>query len=276
VTVSTLATMAATDLAGHVERSRLISAIPWVRHGVTRRVPGLGLADGNVGYTAPRDEADAWEMRQRWALAMGIDPSDLVRVRQVHGNAVRIASEADTERGTHPDAGEAPVADAMITADANVALMTLHADCLAMLLVDPMRRVVGAVHAGWRSTVQDIAGATVRAMQSSYGSRPEELIVYVGPSIGAERYEVGDEVIDAWRAAPGASEAAISKVDSGWRFDLKIANASQLRDCGVMNRNTEISHVCTATQTDFWFSHRAQGPITGRFAAVIAISGSPA
>jgi len=156
VTVSTLATMAATDLAGHVERSRLISAIPWVRHGVTRRVPGLGLADGNVGYTAPRDEADAWEMRQRWALAMGIDPSDLVRVRQVHGNAVRIASEADTERGTHPDAGEAPVADAMITADANVALMTLHADCLAMLLVDPMRRVVGAVHAGWRGTVRGL------------------------------------------------------------------------------------------------------------------------
>ena len=63
----------------------LISAIPWVRHGITRRVRGLGLADGNVGYTAPRDEADAWEMRQRWARAIGIDPSDLVRVRQVHG-----------------------------------------------------------------------------------------------------------------------------------------------------------------------------------------------
>jgi YfiH family protein len=272
VTVPTMAPMPAMELAQHVERSRLISAIPWVRHGVTRRVPGLGLADGNVGYTAPRDEADAWEMRQRWARAMGIDPSDLVRVRQVHGKAVRIATEEDTERGTHPDADEAPIADSMITADPNVALMTLHADCLAMLLVDPIHRAVGAVHAGWRSTVQDIAGETVQAMQASYGSRPEELIAFVGPSIGVDRYEVGDDVIDAWRSFAGSSHSAIRRVNGSWRFDLKAANAAQLIARGVVPANIEISPVCTASQTDRWFSHRAQGPLTGRFAAVIAIS----
>ena len=262
------------ELAQHVERSRLISAVPWVRHGITRRVPGLGLADGNVGYTAPRDEADAWEMRQRWVRAMGIDPSDLVRVRQVHGNAVRVATEADTERGTHPDAGEAPIADALITADQHVALMTLHADCLAMLLVDPEQRVVGAVHAGWRSTVKDISGETVRAMRSAFGSRPEDLIAYVGPSISADRYEVGDEVVEAWRSVPGTSEAAVTRVNGAWRFDLKVANASQLRACGLADKNIEISLVCTASHTGRWFSHRAQGPLTGRFAAVIMIAGT--
>jgi YfiH family protein len=266
--------MPAIELARHVERSRQIGAIPWVRHGITRRVPGLGLADGNVGYTAPRDEADAWEMRQRWAHAIGIDPSDLVRVRQVHGNAVRIATGRDTERGTHPDAGEAPIADSMITAEPNVALMTLHADCLAMLLVDPVQRAVGAVHAGWRSTVQDIAGETVRAMQSSYGSSPDDLIAYVGPSIGVERYEVGEEVIDAWRSRPGASPGAVQRINGSWRFDLKAANAAQLIARGVLPENIEVSAVCTASQMERWFSHRAQGPLTGRFAAVISIAGA--
>jgi YfiH family protein len=272
VTVSTRLTSPTSDLARHVERSRLLSAIPWVRHGVTRRVPGLGLADGNVGYTAPRDEADAWEMRQRWAKAIGVDPSDLVRVRQVHGTVVRIATERDTERGTHPDAGEAPIGDAMITAEPNVALMTLHADCLAMLLVDPERRVVGAIHAGWRSTVQDIAGETVREIVATFGGDPGNILAYVGPSIGAERYEVGDEVIDAWRSHPGSSEAPIGRHNGTWRFDLKAANVHQLRTAGLREQNVEISDVCTASETERWFSHRAQGPGTGRFAAVIAIT----
>ena len=272
MTVFTRLTSPTVDLARHVERSRLISAIPWVRHGITRRVPGLGLADGNVGYTAPRDEADAWEMRQLWAKAIGVDPSDLVRVRQVHGNAVRIATEQDTERGTHPDAGEAPIGDAMITAEPNVALMTLHADCLAMLVVDLNQRVVGAVHAGWRSTVQDIAGATVREMLATFGSNPEQILAYVGPSIGSERYEVGDEVIDAWRSLPRASDAPVSQYDGTWRFDLKAANAYQLRAAGIQQRHIEVSNVCTASDTDRWFSHRAQGPLTGRFAAVISIA----
>jgi YfiH family protein len=272
VTVTASLTSPIVDLTGHVERSRLISAIPWVRHGITRRVPGLGIADGNVGYTAPRDEADAWEMRQCWARAMGIDPSDLVRVRQVHGTDVRVATVQDTERGTHPDAGEAPIGDAMITAEANVALMTLHADCLAMLLVDPVRRVVGAIHAGWRSTVRDIAGETVRVMMETFASDPSEIVAYVGPSIGSERYEVGDEVIEAWRSLPAASETPVCRISGTWRFDLKAANASQLRASGLRNRNIEISDICTATGTDRWFSHRAQGPLTGRFAAVISIA----
>ena len=259
------------DLSAHVERSRLLSAISWVRHGVTRRVPGLGLADGNVGYTAPRDPNDAWEMRQLWARAIGIDPSDLVRVRQVHGNDVRVATERDTERGTHPEAGEAPIGDAIITAEPNVALMTLHADCLALLLVDPVQRAVAAVHAGWRSTVLDITGEAVRAMIATFSTRPEHLIAWVGPSIGPNLYEVGDEVIEAWRGR-SRSDSAVHRVDGRWRFDLKAANASRLIAAGVRDSNIEVSQVCTAANSEQWFSHRAQGPLTGRFAAVIAIS----
>ena len=261
------------SLAGRIEQSLLLGQIPWLRHGITTRVPGLGKADGNVGYTAPRDPDDAWDMRQQWARAIGIEPGDLVRVRQVHGAEVRLVTSADTERGTHPDADQAPIADAMITNEPRVALMTLHADCLAMLLVDPVRKAVAAVHAGWRSTVQNIAGQTVREMERAFGTNPVDLLAYVGPSIGAARYEVGYEVIDAWRTTARASDVPIQKIAGRWHFDLKVANAGQLTALGVPEQNLEISPVCTASNPDRWFSHRRQGPLTGRFAAIIAIAG---
>jgi YfiH family protein len=204
---------------------------------------------------------------------MDIDPAYLVRVRQVHGNDVRVATIGDTERGTHPDATDAPVADALITGEPGVALMTLHADCLAMFLVDPTQRAVAAVHAGWRSTVADITGRTVHAMRETFAARPEDLIAYVGPSIGAERYEVGDEVIDAWRAIGDLSAQVCHQIEGRWRFDLKAANRAQLVANGLKPEHIEVSGVCTASDSDRWFSHRAQGPLTGRSAAIIAIAG---
>lgn len=261
----------ATCLGPLLERSALLSAFPWIRHGVTRRVPGFGRADGNVGYSAPRDAEDAWTMRQLWAHAVGIDPSQLVRVRQVHGCAVHIADSSDLLRGTRPDASDSPVADAIVTVEPGVALSTLHADCLAMLIADPIQRVVGSIHAGWRSTMLNIAGETVRAMSSRFGSRPDDLIAYVGPSIGVDRYEVGNEVADAWRVACHEPDVALRKVGDSWRFDLKKANAQQLRIAGLVSDRIEISPICTARDSDHWFSHRAQGPLTGRFATMIAI-----
>ncbi len=261
------------DLVPLLERSTLLSSIPWLRHGITRRVAGLGKADGNVGYSAPRDEDDAWDMRQRWARAVGVDPCSLVRVRQLHGNLVHVATTADLERGPHPAATGAPVADAIVTNIAGLALMTLHADCLAMLLVDPRTRSVAAVHAGWRSTVADIASETVRAMQTAFGTQPGDLLAYVGPSIGVERYQVGPEVIEAWKSLHPVT-SAIRSIDGGSNFDLKRANAERLAANGVLPDNIEISQVCTATDSETWFSHRGQGPLTGRFAAIVAIAES--
>jgi YfiH family protein len=261
------------DLAPHVERSPLLLTQRWLTHGITRRVPGLGLADGNVGYTAPRDEADAWAMRQRWAYAIGVSPASLVRVRQVHGNVVHVATEADLARGAAPDATDAPIADSVITNEPNLALTTLHADCLAMLLADPVTRSVAAVHAGWRSTVADIAGETIRAMIDAFGTEPSDVIAWVGPSIGCERYEVGNEVAAAWLALDLASDDILHPAGEKWQFDLKLANAALLQRAGVRETNVEISDICTATDTDNWFSHRAQGPLTGRFAAVISVKG---
>ncbi len=261
-----------TDLRDHLEQSVLLSAIPWIRHGVTRRVAGLGRADGNVGYSAPRDVEDAWHMRHLWARAVGVEPSQLVRVRQVHGATVHVADASDLVRGTGPTAVDTPIGDAVVTATPGVALSTLHADCLATLIVDPVQRVVGSIHAGWRSTMLDVSGETVRTMTSAFGSLPGDLIAYVGPSIGLDRYEVGDDVAEAWRAASSEPDRALPRIDSSWRFDLKVANAQQLISAGMDPGRIEISPVCTASDPENWFSHRGQGPMTGRFATIIAIA----
>jgi YfiH family protein len=150
--------------------------------------------------------------------------------------------------------------------------MTLHADCLALLILDPVKRAIGAVHAGWRSTVIDVAGETVRTMERAYGSRPADLLCWVGPSIGVDRYQVGREVVDAWNLLSINSECIHERRD-GFYFDLKRANSDLLLRSGVAEKNISVSSICTATQGESWFSHRAQGPLTGRFAAIIGISG---
>ena len=252
--------------------SRLLDAEGWLTYGFTRRSEGMGLADGNVSYSGGRDRDDAWEMRRRWLEPLGLDPEAIVTTGQVHGNTVVAVEESDRGSGARPGSAILGLADATMTDAAGPVLFSLHADCLPILLADPVRRVVAVTHAGWRGTVADIAGETVRAMGDRYGSRPDELIAFLGPAISGEHYEVGPEVVSAWQAIPDADTAAFwpGRGDR-WQFDTVVANASRLIAAGMPPANIERSGICTRRSSADWFSHRAQGPTTGRFGAFIAI-----
>jgi YfiH family protein len=253
-------------------RSDRLTSIRGVVHGITRRVPGLGKADGNIGLGAPRDPIDAWAMRQTWSSAIGFDPGTIVGLRQVHGSGVCLATAADAGKGAAPGSGPTASADALITTSPGVTLMTLHADCLPILVVDPDMPAVAAIHAGWRGTVEDVAGFTISAMQTNFGSDPSRLVAYFGPSIGPCCYQVGDEVADAWNSRIGhQSSQALFKRQGEWILDLRVANSHLLNSAGLNEANIEISDICTKCNGDHWFSHRGQGPNTGRFAAFIAI-----
>lgn len=265
-----------TTIAPFPLRSDLLSAMPGVLHGVTRKVTGMGKADGNVGDTSPRDPQDAWQMRQEWSAAIGIDPERIVRTGQVHENSVFVVKPEHAGMGRRRNTPTPAQADAMITKAVNVPLMTLAADCLPLLMYDPEQRAVAAVHAGWRSTVLDIAGETVKAMQREFGTDPADIVAYLGPAIGVCCNEVGPEVTAAWRKIASSfgplTELAVTRPIAKEHFDVPRANAMLLQRAGVQPSNIEMCDICTKCNLDDWFSHRGQGASTGRQAGVIMLS----
>ena len=256
-------------------QSQSIAAIPFVRHGLTYRVPGMGLADGNIGLGTPRDREDAWEMRKLWCDGMGLDAGQIVTMGQVHGNHVIRVYASDAGKGARDPSTHVGIGDALITDEPGVVLVTLHADCQPILIVDPVRRAIAAVHAGWRGTVADVTGETVRAMTREFGSEPGDLVAYLGPAIGPGANEVGDEVIAAWLEQAEdlgeAAQQAVLRPGPKHHFDVPAANRLLLRRAGVDDSRIETSPICTRSNTDTWFSHRGHGPNAGREGALIAL-----
>jgi YfiH family protein len=238
-------------------------------------VDGLGAADGNIGLGSPRDKADAWEMRKLWAGAIGVDPGSIVTAGQVHGNDILRVEAADAGRGSRAGMPQIGIGDGMITDAPGVTLLTLHADCQPILLVDPDRPAVAAVHAGWRGTVANIAGAAVRAMGEAYGSRPERILAYLGPALGGCCHETGPEVTGQWRELASSlgidPESAVTRPGAREHFIVAEANRLLLLAAGVTNTHIDVSPECTKCDTERWFSHRGHGPNAGREGAFIAI-----
>jgi hypothetical protein len=258
-------------------RSELLAGVPGIAHGVSHRVAGLGKADGNIGLGSPRDKADAWEMRKLWAEAIGVDPHTIVTGGQVHGTGILRIEADDAGKGSREGIPQVAIGDGLMTDAPGVTLLTLHADCQPILLVDPDRPAVAAVHAGWRGTVANIAGVAVAAMRDAYGSRPERLLAWLGPALGPCCHETGPEVTAMWRDAAEAldvlPEGAIWRPDGAAKdhFNVPEANRRLLIAAGLADDRIDLSRECTKCDTDRWFSHRGHGAGAGREGAFIAI-----
>ncbi len=225
----------------------------FTRLGGVSRPPFAAL---NLGGTVG-DEPSAVSENLRRALApFGLAPEQVVSPHQVHGR--RVVQVGPEHAGTI-----VPEADALITAEVGLGLLLRFADCTPVLFYDPARRAVGLAHAGWRGTALGVAPATVSAMRTAFGSRPEDLWVGIGPAIGPDHYAVGEEVVEAVGAA------FAERREGQWYLDMPGALAAQLLDAGV--RRVERSNLCTACRTDLWYSHRAERGKTGRFGAMVAL-----
>lgn len=240
-----------------------------VIHGVFTRLGGVSgspWASLNLGGTVGDDPAAVRENHHRMYAALGLDETRACTVWQVH------SADTVVVRQRVPGRRWLARADAMITDRPGVPLAMRFADCTPILLYDPLRHVAGIVHAGWRGTVLGAAPNAVRAMQEAFGTAPADLQVGIGPSIGPERYQVGEEVVDAVRAAFGTLDELIARAADGSAYlDLWAANRLALERAGV--GQIEVAGICTATRTDEFFSHRAERGRTGRFGAVIALAG---
>ncbi len=243
-----------------------------VVHAIISRQGGVSpqpWASLNVGGTVGDEAPRVLENRRRSFRALGRKFESLYDVWQVHSTEV-VCTDA-------PRPLDQPhlKADAILTDQPGVTLFMRFADCVPIFLYDPIRQVVGLVHAGWQGTVKKTAAYAVRAMQARYCSRPQDILAGIGPSVGAHHYEVGPEVVVQVQQAFGAEATDLLKSangggeTSGVQFDLWRANQVVLEEVGV--QQIEVANICTACHMEDWYSHRGEKGQTGRFGALIGL-----
>jgi YfiH family protein len=199
------------------------------------------------------------------ARSLGVDTAQVVRVRQVHGREVLIVRE-----GEALDAEAA--ADAVVSFDPERAVLVRVADCVPILLADRHRRVVAAVHAGWRGTAAGVVSAAIEAIEAA-GIPASDLVAAIGPSIGPCCYQVDATVRgDFARRWAKSDDWFTPDGPDRWRLDLWRANRAQLEEAGVPTGAISVASACTADAPNLWYSHRRQGAAAGRMVAAIRLT----
>jgi YfiH family protein len=245
-----------------------LSQYPELIHGIFTRRGGCSqkpFESLNVGFGL--GDEDEHVHRNRELLARVLANGRLVLVHQVHGDHV-VTVDADRHvqgrSGKNPDTRwHTPTGDALMTGTPGQLLTIQVADCQAVLVYDPVQRVVANVHAGWRGTIRNVVGATIERMQAAYGCAPGDLVAGIGPSLGpccAEFVNFRQEIPPQfWH----------HKTD-GNHFNFWDITREQLGQAGVAPGNVWISEICTRCNPKIFYSYRGE-KVTGRFAAVIGL-----
>lgn len=273
-----------------------LNTLPWLVHGFSTRPGGVSDLHGekvlNLGLSEWDTRENVLENRRRFQSVLG-DHLELIALKQFHSDVVQVFDAAPAEpcRGLPAQAG-----DASATNRPGLLLGIQTADCVPILLVDPKKRAVAAVHAGWRGTLQRIVAKTIGKLQMQFGTKPAELLAAIGPAIGGCCYEVGAEVAAEFKSQfPHASDwfdelrtgdesnplQWLNRMPPGHQpppknvlLDLRQANRAQLLEAGLRAQNIFVSDLCTACRRDLLFSYRKEGAMTGRLLSVIAIRAS--
>jgi len=235
-----------------------------IAHFITTRE---GWVTGNKPRFTGDDESVFSEFRKELAVSGDWDAASLVFPRQTHSDKVEIVS-SESALTTIADT------DALITNDPNIFVCVQTADCVPILLFDPEKKVVAAIHAGWRGTVSGIARKTVLRMEENFGCQPSDIIAGIGPSIHMHAYEVGPEVIEAVQASFSNSPALLKpSLNEGHAyFDLWEANQSVLIRAGLQAEKIEVMGLCTFEHADLFYSARRDGTDTGRMVSGIRLN----
>ena len=243
-------------------------------HGVFTRQGGASLppfASLNVGGTVGDEPSRVEENRRKVFHTLNRPRASLYDVWQVHSAEVVCAESPRQPSMPHSRA------DAILTDKPGVTLFMRFADCVPVILWDPVRQVTGLAHAGWQGTLKKTASAAVHVMQERYDSQPADILAAIGPSIGPHHYPVGEEVAAQFEHVFGDEAAGLLnryQADGNpvVELDLWSANSLVLHNAGV--RKIEAAQVCTACHLDDWYSHRAEQGQTGRFGVLVAVATS--
>lgn len=242
------------------------------RHMFTTRIGGVSkgvFASWNLGVNRGDDEAAVRENYRLAGQIMGCDENDFVVTKQVHGRLVHPAQDADR----YIVGGDKRIeCDGFVTNIKGLPIMIYIADCVPVLMHDPAAGVIAAVHCGWKSSVQDILGATVEKM-CSLGAKPESIRAAIGASIGKCCFECDDDVPAAVeKYLGGDTEGLLEKRENGkTHVDLRGANARRLMQLGIPAENIDVSDECTMCLPEKYWSHRRTDGVRGSMAAAIVL-----
>jgi YfiH family protein len=250
-----------TDEALRLESSILVA--------FTSRAGGVSAAPYeslNLAYHVGDDPANVAANRRRLCDALGLRLEKLTCAQQVHGVDVAVVADEEIGRGSGSYDASIPATDAMTSASTGVALAMFFADCVPVVVVDPIRRAIGVAHAGWKGVLGGIPAALVARMADAFGSVPRDLLAYVGPAIGRCHYRV-----DSTRIALFAREFPDFVRPTDTHLDLPDLVEKSLDATGVPRQNVAAADTCTAENTDVFYSYRSEGGETGRHAAIVSI-----
>ena len=240
---------------------------PW---GAALRCRPLELATQHL-FTSKQlalPDAETWKSA---VASVGASLDRLMRVKQVHGNTVRVL-----RRGEVPDAAAEmrPDGDAIVSNQPGLVLAVMVADCVPMLIVDSRQGAAAAVHAGWRGTCARVAPAAIDLMRREFGTHAEDLMAAIGPSVGPDDYEVGEALLDAFRAAGHKSRDVdrwFTRSTTRPHLDLWRANADQLIAAGVKAERVFSCGLSTVAHPAVFDSYRVDGAKAGRMAALVVV-----
>ena len=244
-----------------------------VGHCFSTRYGGVSegfLGSMNLSFSRGDKKENVEENFRRITSVLGKSTKDLVFTDQTHTTNVRKVTAADAGCGIVKDRGYTDI-DGLITDEPGLVLATFYADCVPLYFVDPVHRAIGLSHSGWRGTAGRMGAVTLAAMERAYGTKPQEVICAIGPSICQECYEVSEDVAEVFqREFRGREEEILdSKGNGKYQLDLWHANEIVLQEAGVVKEHLAVTNLCTCCNSDVLFSHRASAGKRGNLGAFL-------
>lgn len=247
-----------------------------VKHGFSTRLGGVStgcFSSLNLSFDRGDDPGAVKENFRRIGEAIGVRCEDMVMSRQTHTTNIRRVTEEDRGKGIVRERDYQDV-DGLVTNVPGICLVTSYADCVPLYFVDPVKRVVGLSHSGWRGTVGKIGRKTVEMMRREFGSDPSDILAAVGPSVCMDCYEVSTDVAERFMKAFESrfwDQLFHKKEDGKYQLNLWKANELILREAGILKEHLAVTNVCTRCNSKILYSHRAAGDRRGNLCAFLAL-----
>lgn len=247
-----------------------------VIQGFSTKLGGVSqgkFATLNFTFTRGDNPDHVMENYRRMAAVLGVDEKRMVLSYQTHTTNIRLVTEEDAGKGIVKERDYKDI-DGLITNVPGITLVTFFADCVPLYFLDPVHKAIGLSHSGWRGTVSRMGAVTIDKMKDAYGTRAEELLVCIGPSICGDCYEVGEEVALEFKKAfakDNWNQILRNKDNGKFMLDLWKTNEILLKEAGVKPENIQTTDICTHCNSDYLFSHRTCGNERGNLAAFLSL-----